>query len=246
MNICIIHSAEERSPFSRRGFYSALLSYKANGNSLLAENIPSDTYGDIMIISADNIGEHITPAIYDECRRREYHAVFLDADEKNYGISQALSSVSESLTRRGVSVFCPLSFSDICPKAIPVAEAAASGGVLSEYISHLTKKHKRLALAIPLTCAAFSMPVTSSCAGQTLSQRELRRIKDTYSAKPFFSPQMLVNYFIYSPAHSECRFVLFDDARTVSEKIRLAKRAGVSDIFLTYREIADIADDISF
>lgn len=245
MNICIIHSAADKAHFSRRGLLLGRLSYAARKNTLMSEKLSPDARGDVMILSANDIGEHITPAIYDECRRRGYESVFLDADEDMRGAYHALSEVSESLSRRTLSVFCPLCLADVCQSAIPVAEAALSGGVLSEYIEQLMREHRRLALSVPRIMTQFTMPVQNA-SGYSLSRRELSRIIDMHDAKVHYSPQMMVNYCIYSSAPEQACFVLFDDARTISEKLRLARRMGITDVFLTYREIADIADDIVF
>ena len=89
------------------------------------------------------------------------------------------------------------------------------------------------------------MPLAAS-SGNELSQRELSRLRDMHDADVFFSPAMLSNYFIYSPSPHEAGFVLFDDGHTLTEKLRLAKKLGVSDVFLRYCELSDIADDIWF
>lgn len=245
MNVCMIHSAEENVISRGRNFFRGRLSYVAEENTLFSEKLSPDTHGDVMILSANKMGKHISPVIYDECRRRNYSAVFLDADNVTRDVLEALSEVSSSLSRRGLSVFCPLEFLKVCPTAVPVAEASISGGVLSEHLKYLTSKHKHLALSIPRMTAEFSMPAYDT-SGRELSRKELSRIIDTYDADVFFSPQMVVNYFIYSPAPENCSFVLFDDAHTITEKLRLAKRLGISDVFITYREISDIAQDIIF
>lgn len=245
MNICMVYSAADGCSVTGRNILRGRLSYIAQGNTLMSEKLPSDARGDVMFISMQNAGEHIAPAIYDECRRRRYTAVFLDADEPEGELSRILSDISASLTRRRLRVFCPLEFSLCCPYATPVAEAAISGGNISEYLGQLLSSHKRLALSIPRIAADFTMP-QESASGRQLTLRELSRIRDMHDATAHYSPQMLVNYFIYPNNSGGCNFILFDDAHTLSEKIRLAKKLGISDAFITYREISDIADDIMF
>lgn len=244
MNIYMIYSAKEQIAKNSK-LLCGIHSYVAHGNTVMSEKLPSDLCGNIMIISAQNAGEHISPAVYDECRKRKFTSVFLDAEEPCENNIRAFCEISESLSRRGLRVFCPIAFEEFCPQAIPVADTCISGGVLSEYLKSLTVGRKRLALSLPRMCASFPMPPEDSC-GNALSPRELSRLRDMHDAEVFFSPAMLLNYFIYSPSPRDAGFVLFDDGHTVTEKLRLAKKLGVSDVFLRYCELSDIADDIWF
>ena len=243
MNIYILRSASELGHMAHRKEKRGLLSYYARGNTLMCEKLSPEISADILVVSADGADVHITPSIYDECRRRGCRSVFLDANEENLACAATLGEIAASLSRRGISVFCPLAFAETCSEATPVAECSVSGGELSEYLAYLSRTHRRLALSVTCRCAVFSMPVFSS-SGREISPRELRNLRDRYGAQCFFSPQLLSNYFIFSSDPDTSGFVLYDDARTVSEKIRLARRLGIENIFLAYREIADIFEDI--
>lgn len=245
MNIHILRTASELGRTTHRKEKCGLLSYYARGNTLMCEKLSPEVTGDVLVISSDGADIHITPSIYDECRRRSCRSVFLDANEENLACAGTLGEISSSLSRRGISVFCPLAFSESCPDATPVAECAVSGDELSEYLAYLLRTHRRLALSVSRRCAEFSMPILSS-SGRELSERELRNLRDRYNALCFYSPQLVSNYFIYSSNPDSAGFVLYDDARTVSEKLRLARRLGVENVFIAYREIADIFEDILF
>lgn len=245
MNIHILRTATELGRTTHRKEKRGLLSYYARGNTLMCEKLSPEVTGDVLVISSDGADIHIAPSIYDECRRRSCRSVFLDANEENLACAGTLGEISASLSRRGISVFCPLAFADSCSEATPVAECAVSGGELSEYLAYLMRTHRRIALSIPRRCTDFSMPLFSF-SGRELSAREFLNIRDRYGAQCFFSPQLVSNYFIYSPEPDSAGFVLYDDARTISEKIRLARRLGVENVFLAYREIADIFEDILF
>ncbi|MBR5542520.1 MAG: hypothetical protein IKU65_00275 [Oscillospiraceae bacterium] len=218
---------------------SGLFSYIAEEDKLFSEKIIPQRKADIMLVSAKNIGEGIVPAILEECRRFGFRGVFLDAE----GAPGAIDAVSSALFRAGLSVFCPLAFSSLCPDATLVAEGAVSGGDFSEYIETLLSRNQKLALSIPRRFYKFDM---ASAGISEISAKEKRQLLETYDAEVFYSPQMLTNYFIFSGAESSGSFVLFDDARSVSDKIRLSKKLGVSYIFLMWNEISDIVSDIFF
>lgn len=245
MNICMVYSAADGMPAFGRNILRGRLSYIAQKNALMAEKLPADAIGDVMFISMQGAGEHIDTAIYDECRRRRYSSVFLDADGPDAELLRILPDISASLASRKLRVFCPIDVSAYCPHATPVAEAAVSGGNIAEYLGQLLASHNKLSLSIPRIAAEFAMPCERDTC-RHLTPRELSRILDMHDAKVHFSPQMLVNYFIYENARGGCSFILFDDAHTMSEKIRLAKKLGIADVFIIYREISDIASDIIF
>lgn len=244
MNIFVIYSANEKFPFFGNTFKKAHLSYAARGNVLMSEkNVESD--GGVMIVSMDNADSHIAASIYDEYRARRFSGVFLDSDLTPSGKSaEIMSETVSALSRRTEKIFVPLAFAEACRDAVPVAAADISGGVLSEYLEMLLREHKRLALAVPRTVSRFKMPAENPT-GERLSLSEFRSLCERFGAGGFFSPQMIVNYFTYPTPDDGCGFVLFDDAKTITEKVRLAMRLGIEDVFLTLREIADIADDIS-
>lgn len=245
MNIHILRTATELELTTHRKEKRGLLSYYARGNTLMCEKLSPEVTGDVLVVASDGADIHITPSIYDECRRRSCRSVFLDANEENLSCAGTLGEISSSLSRRGISVFCPLVFAESCPDATPVAECAVSGGELSEYLAYLLRNHRRLALSVSRRCAEFSMPVFSP-SGRELSERELRNLRDRYNAQCFYSPQLVSDYFIFSSEQDSAGFVLYDDARTISEKLRLARRLGVENVFLAYHEIADIFEDILF
>lgn len=246
MNVYMLCAGSEDFSSARFPFRIGRFSYIAKGNIILAEkNIPENS-GDMMVISMKNADEYITPAIYDECRKREYTSVFLDTDElpaeKSIGV---FSKVSASLERRGVSTFCPLAFSSFCPHSVPVADGAVTGGILKDEFSRLIKGRRRIGISLPRIISRFEMPA-SDATGALMTPRELSRLINTFDARVFFSPQLITNYFLYSPAKEKCTFVLCDNADTLSKKLRLSKELGFSDAFLMYREISDIAKAISF
>ncbi len=242
----IIYSASEASCAERIPLRRGRLSYIADGSRLLSEKLPSGASGDMMIVAMERGDEHIAAAIYDEYRRRRYSSVFLDVDARPTGALQVmLDSVAESLTRRVNRVFIPEIFSEYCNSATPVTTCAVSGGLITEYLERLVGEHRNLAVSIPRITADFSMP-SDRADGHELTRTQLLQLKNRFDCDIYYSPQMMTNYFTYSPSRGECRFVLFDDARSISEKIKLAKSFGISDIFLSWREISDIAHDIIF
>lgn len=241
MKICLNFSANEREKAERFNFDIGCLSYAVRGSALYSEKSDTPPSGDVMIVCVESADSHVAAAIYDECRKWKFRAVFLDSEAP----SDELTLLAESLSRRRVPLYSPIEISHTLPTSRPVAELAVSGGSIAEYLEALLSHHKNLALSLPRTSLRFDMG-EDNADGFPITKKEVRRLMNIHDAKVFYSPAMMTNYFIFSPSPQKASYVLFDDARSLSEKIRLAKKQGVSDLFLTYSEIADIASAISF
>lgn len=241
MKICLNFSANELERAERFNFDIGCLSYVADGSTLYSEKSDFPPSGDVMIVCVKNANPDASLPIYEEFRRRKFRSVFIDSEAP----SNELSSLSEALSRRGVSLFFPIEISNTIPSSRPVAELAVSGGSITEYLESLLARHKNLAVSVPRISLRFDMGEDNAY-GFPLTKKEVRRLMNIHDAKVFYSPAMMVNYFIFSPSSQKASYILFDDARSLSDKIRLAKKLGVSDLFLTYSEIADIISAISF
>ena len=244
MNVYMLCDGNESISPLKFPFRIGLFSYIARDNRVFRDKNSSEISGDMMIISMNGAKEHITPAIFDECRKREYTSVFLDTDEppteKN---TVVFSAVSESLNRRGLKTFCPIAFSDICPHSVPVADGAITGGVFKDELTALAKRHRKIGISLSRIISRFEMPAENA-AGVSLSPKDLRILLNTFDSKVFFSPQLMTNYFLFSNSSESFGYVLCDTADTFSKKLRFAKESGFSDAFLIYREISDIAREI--
>lgn len=245
MNIYMLCSPEESTHSFKFPTYIGYFSYIARGkNLLLSEKFSDNTSGDMMVVSMQNADESVTLPIYDECKRRGYSAVFLDTDElPKKENSNIFSKVSASLEKHGLSTFCPLAFANFCPRSIPVADGTVTGGVFEDELANFKKRHHRIGISISRIISRFEMPV-SDAEGTLLTPTDLRRFLQAFDGNIFFSPQLMTNYFLLSTCGSKCRYILFDDADTISKKLRTAKKLGFSDVFLIQREISDIARDI--
>ncbi len=197
-----------------------------------------------MLISADNAEPQIVAPIYDEYRRRRYTGVFLDLDASpTEKYTTLLSAIVDGLSRRVENIYIPADFAEFCRSATPVVSSEISGGTLYGYLSRFINEHGKVALAVRRICRTFSMP-SSSPEGTSVTLADAKALIEQHGSGVFYSPEMLVNYFTYPKTRTEYGFALFDDARSISEKIRLAKKLQISEIFLNYKETSDIIDEI--
>lgn len=154
--------------------------------------------------------------------------------------AQESATVSDISRKFGL---IPIPEETVFEKAMP--SACVSGGEISEYLQSLARKGKTREIFIPRLIRRFAMPAETAD-GEDIPLTELSALLWQTDAKSFYSPQMMLNYSVFRDAASEIGFVLFDDARSISEKLRLAKRLGFEKAILAYRSIFDIIGDIMF
>lgn len=121
---------------------------------------------------------------------------------------------------------------------------AVSGGSLRELLEDAVRLYgaKRITLDVQRLAMDFPLPCPSG-EGRILTRRELATLRARSSAPVYFSRELCARYFTYC-AGPEARLVLFDDARTLREKLRLARSLGIEDAFFMYPEIEDILEEI--
>lgn len=238
MKICLLTSQNDRTLPQSRGFLRGMLSHIADGDTLRArKTLPYDT-ADILVVSAVNSRPEIARPLRREAARMRARGVFLDSS------TPPDAEFSASLTEHGLAVFAP--FSEILPKDVtPVIEASVSGGSLAEYFEKISSRVSRFAVSVSPSSYEFSLPYERG-SDLPLSSQSLSRILSRFNPDVFFSPQLYFKYFMYEPSPDRVNLVLFDDAETISHKLRLAKKHGASHAFLLWDEVADIFDEIFF
>ena len=73
-----------------------------------------------------------------------------------------------------------------------------------------------------------------------MTEEDFRRLTERERPSVFFSQDLCARYFTYS-REGETHFVLFDDADTLSQKLRIGNAMGFSAAFLMWPEVKDVA-----
>lgn len=125
--------------------------------------------------------------------------------------------------------------------AIPLICTAISGGNFVQRLQEAAAGRDRaggLALDVQRLRMDFTLPAQSGD-GRPLSGRELQDLLDRESPSVFFSQDLCARYFTYA-RDGETHFVLFDDADTLSQKLRTGGNMGFAAAFLMYPEVQDL------
>ena len=187
-------------------------------STLLRQNLLLQTRGGLLSVTdrgAPFIAspERLSAAALRECGRRSYGGVLLDFEQP---------PAPDRL-------------------AIPLICTAISGGNFVQRLQEAAAGRDRaggLALDVQRLRMDFTLPAQSG-EGRPLSGRELQDLLDRESPSVFFSQDLCARYFTYA-RDGETHFVLFDDADTLSQKLRTGENMGFAAAFLMYPEVQDL------
>ena len=161
-----------------------------------------------------------------ECVKRGFQGVLADFETNPYSDRLSfLSRLSARLSARGMALYCPLSLP--AEGAALLVGTGLSGGSLRALLEETACRYgaERLALDLERVMMDFPLPCPSGC-GTPLTREEL-----------------LAKYFTYSEGNGT-HFVLFDDAETLRQKVRLAQGLGIQTAFLMFPEISDLLPEL--
>lgn len=230
----------------------AHVAYRIGSDStLLRQNLLLQTKGGLLCVTdrdAPNIPDSakLCAAVQRECSRRGYVGVLLDFELPPTPDRQAFARLlAQQLAAVRRTLYVPERYAHTVPMAVPLVCTALSGGNFTERLREAAAAQGgagKLALDIQRLRMEFSLP-SKNGRGTPLSQQELQRLLEQESPSIFFSEDLCARYFTYR-REGDTRFVLFDDAETISRKLRLGAELGFAAAFLLWAEIRDIAGGI--
>lgn len=235
----LVHAAyrigEDSSLLSRDLLFSSTLPIP-NGLLLLTDrNAP--------IVSQP---ERLADAVLRECTRRRYSGAVLDFESP---IREDLRCLAGILSRRCAAVrrtlYLPEAYADAAERRIVIVNTAVSGGSLETYLQEICSQYhgaQNIALDIQCLRMDFSLPAQSG-EGTPLDAEEFDTLLQAHSPAVFFSRDLCARYFTYSKG-KEARFVLFDDAGTLRQKLRLGQQLGCDAAFFQWSEILGLAGEL--
>lgn len=218
------------------------------GSSLLRQELLMNVRGGLLTIGDRaappvNDPKALTAAVLRECSRHSYNGVLLDFEATP---RQDLGRFACQLTRELRSIgplYVPESYSTAVPDAIPLVCTAVSGGSFPAFLQDCAQRYKgRFALDVQRLRMDFLLPAKSGT-GTPLSDEAFQTLFQQEKPSVFFSQDLCARYFTYL-RDGETHFVLYDDADTISRKLRTGASMRLPAAFLMWPEISDIADRI--
>ncbi len=218
------------------------------GSVLLRQNLLLQTKGGLLSVSDREAPfidspEALRDAVLRECGRRGYSGVLLDFEEAPRRDRAAFAaSLAPALSASRRALFLPERYAAAAPGAVALLCTAVSGGSFSQYLQEAAARAGgagRLALDVQRLCMDFRLPARSG-EGSPLAPEDLETLMERESPAVFFSQDLCARYFTYS-RDGAAHFVLFDDADTLNQKLRLGAGMGFHAAFFMWPEVRDIA-----
>ena len=233
---------QEASRCTRR---FAHVAYRLGKSAPLRQDLPAGIRGGLLSLSdreapAVADPERMAVALLRECMRRNFIGIVADFEEPPTTDRIALL---KALVRRGgrnLQLLVPEGCA--IPGATVLINSAVSGGNLRERLQEAIRQHPNAGLDLQRLMMDFTLPAPSG-EGKPLSPEELTALQKQRNPSVFFSPELCARYFTYMD-NRQAHFVLFDDAETLQQKLRLAESLGYRTALMMYPEIRDLAGQL--
>lgn len=218
------------------------------GSALLRQSLLLQTKGGLLSVSDHGAPfidspETLRDAVLRECGRRNYGGVLLDFEEASRRDRTAfVAALAPALSASRRSLYLPRTYAASAPSAVELLCTAVSGGSFSQYLQEAVQQAGgagHLALDVQRLRMDFRLPARSG-EGDPLSGEALAELMEREKPAVFFSQDLCARYFTYS-REGDAHFVLFDDADTLNQKLRLGAAMGFHAAFFMWPEIRDVA-----
>lgn len=241
MQLCLaLTPVESREPGPRSRLL-AHVAYRLGKGVLLRQDLPLGTRGGFLSLSDRDAPPVTAPAqmasmLLRECAQRGYSGVIADFEHSPTPDRVALL---QALLRRKDNAFqllVPEAFS--LPGATVLVNTAVSGGSVAERLREAIRQYPSAALDLQRAMMDFTLPAPSG-EGKPLTVESLAELRRQLAPTVFFSPELCARYFTYTQ-NGQTHFVLFDDAETLRQKMRIAEPMGYRLALVMYPEVKDL------
>ncbi len=213
---------------------------------LIRGSIGLSMRGGLMVLSDEKYDE--TPGdstalgqeILRECIQRGFEGVVFDFEKPlDKNLEAMLFGLGDAFVRHDLKAYVYPRYAHCLPRAIVILSSALVSGDLRLKIQEAKQKHQghTFALEMEKLCRDIRLPEASG-QGQRISQSELEALTENRTV--FFSQELCAHYFTYKDGESNTHFVIYDDARSLLQKMDVALRMGIFEGFLLYPEVVNI------
>ena len=188
----------------------------------------------------------LTEAVLRECARRSYGGIVLDFDEPSREDRRRFAALLGQQCAKSRKFFClPPSYAGAAEHPTVIVNTAISGGSFETHIREELARYgggRNVVFDLQRLRMDFRLPARSG-QGEPLTQAALDALIREHQPAVFFSKDLFARYFTYAK-NGESHFILFDDADTLRQKLRLGRQLGVAAAFFLWPEVCDIPDSL--
>lgn len=221
------------------------------GSTLLRQNLLLQAKGGLLSVSDRDAPliedpDALCAAVLRECGRRGYNGAVLDFEESPRRDRLTFAErLGQKLSASRRTLYLPEHYGGTVPNAVPLICTAISGGSFVQHLREVAQQRRcPLALDVQRLRMDFRLPARSG-EGEPLSGEDFRQLMEREAPAVFFSPDLCARYFTYT-REGKTHFVLFDDADTLNQKLKIGAELGFTAAFLMWPEVRDIAGKLAF
>ena len=214
-------------------------------STLLRQSMLLQTRGGLLSVSSQEAPvvedpEALCAAVLRECSRRGYSGAVLDFQAPvRADLERFAGHLARVLSANRRSLYVPECCGAVAPGAYVLISTALSGGNLQERLREALQQFSgRTALLVERVRMDFTLPARTG-EGIPLTAQELDALMERESPSVFFSQDLCARYFTYSRG-GQGHFVLFDDAETITHKLRMGSSLGFPAAFLCVSQVQDL------
>ena len=214
---------------------------------LIRQEPPFRAEGDLMLLSDEGSSctdrQNLCREVLRECGSRGFSGVAADFTQPPTPDRRAfLSSLNRALQQNRLTLFLPEEYAAIGGTALLCT--ALSGGSFRRRLEETVERYgaNRVALDLQRLCMRFPLPCPEG-EGEPLTQEAFSDLFRQLTPSVFYSSDLCARYFTYSQ-NGKHFFVLFDDADTLLQKVRIGQELGVATGFFMYPEVSDLLTEL--
>ncbi|MBE6961526.1 MAG: hypothetical protein E7445_03625 [Ruminococcaceae bacterium] len=241
MQLYLAVTPTEEQEVCRRTRRLAHVAYRIGKGMLLRQELSASIRGGLLSLSDQDAPfipnpEQLVTAILRECAQRGYSGVVADFELPPTKDRIALLRALANRSSKSFQLLVPEGWS--IPGASVLINTAVSGGNLTQYLQEAIRRYPGASLDLQRLMMDFTLPAPSG-EGKPLSLDELTSLRKRLGPSVFFSPELCSRYFTYMQG-SQAHFVLYDDAETMQQKMKLAQTMGYRTALVMYPEVSDL------
>lgn len=245
MQVCLAVTPKEAREAGPRPRLLAHVAYRLGRGALLRQELPANTRGGLLSLSdreapVITAPEQMAAMILRECAHRRYGGIVADFEQPPSTDRVALLRALVQRGGRDLLLLVPESCA--IPGATVLVNTAISGGRLAERLQEGIRQHPAAALDLQRSMMDFTLPAPTG-EGRPLTVENLAELRRQLKPAVFFSPELCARYFTYTQ-NGQPHFVLFDDAETLRQKLRLAESLGYRMALVMYPEVRDLLEPL--
>lgn len=173
----------------------------------------------------------LTDEVVEECSRGFSGVVMEVTGPASRDLEAFFGMLGQALRERGLSLYIPLKFARASECAALLIPAFCVTGTLESRLRTVVDKNPERRLFLVIDCAAAEFPLPFSGSGRPIKREELAAIKSRYPNASRYSPELCANTLTYFSGGRR-RLILWDDKRSVRDKLKLGARLGFAGAFL--------------